>query len=577
MSFIGLVPAIYYNAKQYGCACDGATDDTTNLTNAITAASNAGGGRVFLPGFCAISTPITIPANVQLVGAGLGTGIKPLASFSGAQILLLNGASAGLMDLQITFANTTYSSNPVANGIQITGAQRVLLQNLYLQYINGWAVQSSATAGQANTNLVMEDVFANSCAQGFHSLGVTGSGYNGGQRLANCRMAAIQNGDAYLFEDVQDITCADLFGAVTAGSGNSLHIKGACSNISISSLDIGPSSGPSTGATVLIESGTNGTPNRVTFGQGTIQGGSPGLSITAGTQITLDTLDIYNNGTHGMSFSGSCDAIVVEGCTFNSNGATAAAGHYDLSTTTSGHVTISHCEFQTAQGTGANQVANVINYTTGTVLVSSCQFIGSGFNATNIFNGQPTSVVNCPGYGAVPSTPYVLCDGDLASSSAAGAPGANNTAYLVAVELRVPFTLSSIRVRFGTGGNGFYDVGIYDATGANDGPNNLLAHAAAANNSLATASNTTVSPALIAGSRSLVGGNLPLEPGKYWLAVWMSSTSDTIIRVNGASGMVIVQSGTNAGPLPAAASSLSGLANVVFKPIIMGLKSGGWS
>ncbi len=166
--------------------------------------------------------------------------------------------------------------------------------------------------------------------------------------------------------------------------------------------------------------------------------------------------------------------------------------------------------------------------------------------------------------------PLALYDGELASQATATALVAN-TAYLVGVVLPVPAVLTGIRVRCTAGGTGHYDVGIYDATGTNGAPNNLLAHAAATATSLVTASSVYLTPALI-------GGNLALAAGRYWLALWCDNATDTWNKVASSNANVtIVQSGTNAGPLPALASSLSGLADAGFKPVILGLLQGGFS
>lgn len=166
-----------------------------------------------------------------------------------------------------------------------------------------------------------------------------------------------------------------------------------------------------------------------------------------------------------------------------------------------------------------------------------------------------------------PPTPLALYDGELASNSSGA--GVANTAYLVAVRLPVPATLTNVRVRFQAGGTGHYDVGIYDASGTNGAPGTLLAHAASTSTSLATATGVQT-PALI-------GGNLALAAGNYWLALWVDNATDTFVKASGNNNMMLVQSGTNAGPLPAAASSLTGLANVNLKPMLIGLLSGGWS
>ncbi len=163
--------------------------------------------------------------------------------------------------------------------------------------------------------------------------------------------------------------------------------------------------------------------------------------------------------------------------------------------------------------------------------------------------------------------PFALYDGELASNTT-GTPVAN-TAYLVAAQpLRVPATLTGIRVRFNAGGAGHYDVGIY--SDVNGVPTSLLGHSASSNTALVTATGVQT-PALI-------GGNLALLAGRYWLALWIDNATDTITKQGGANNnMVLVQSGTNAGPLPAAASSLSGLANANFKPLLIGILLNGWT
>ncbi len=160
--------------------------------------------------------------------------------------------------------------------------------------------------------------------------------------------------------------------------------------------------------------------------------------------------------------------------------------------------------------------------------------------------------------------PLALYDGDL-SGGTNGAFGIANTAALVGVVLYAHVVLTGVRVRFGTvGGTGHYDVGLYDGFGVNGAPGVLLAHAAATATSLVTAIGSQT-PALI-------GGNLSLAPGRYWLAVWVDNITDTLQRATGpnASMNVII-------PLPANASSLAGLANNTFKPMILGILQGGWT
>ena len=57
MTFIALVPPIYYNVKNYGAAGDGTTDDTTAIQNAINAMPNTGGVVFLPPGTYKITSP----------------------------------------------------------------------------------------------------------------------------------------------------------------------------------------------------------------------------------------------------------------------------------------------------------------------------------------------------------------------------------------------------------------------------------------------------------------------------------------------------------------------------------------
>lgn len=398
--------AMWY-PQSYGATGNGVTDDTAAIQAAINAAGAAGGGVVYFPpGKYQVSTPLTLSSpQVRLVGAGLNSWIRPTAGFVGAQVILISANFCAVIDLQVQFANGTYSGNPAANGIQVTGAVGTLLQNLYLQAINGWAVQSSATAGQANFNTVISNVRAFQCAQGFHLLGVTGSGFNGLHFMRDCYANQVENGDGYLIEDFHDLVASNIFGEIVAGTGNSIHIKGACASTYFSNVDIGPSPGPTTGATVLIESGANGSPNQIVINGGIIEGGTSDVSITAGINIQIANCHIYNAGTFGINLSGACDGILITGCLFEANGSAGTTGRYDLQSSTTGHVEITGCYFVTPQGSTAGHTNNAINSTAGTVIVLQCAFYGTGYNSGNIFNGFPNLIRSCPGYNPIGNFP----------------------------------------------------------------------------------------------------------------------------------------------------------------------------
>jgi hypothetical protein len=159
-----------------------------------------------------------------------------------------------------------------------------------------------------------------------------------------------------------------------------------------------------------------------------------------------------------------------------------------------------------------------------------------------------------------------LYDGELAQT--ASSVGVANTVYLVGVFLQSYKVLNAMRVRFATGGAGHYDLGIYDATGTNGAPGNLLAHAASSNTSLVTSS-ATLTPAMLT--------SVNLTPGPYWLAMWIDNATDTFNKQSASGSMSVILSGTSAGPLPSLGSSISSLTNATLKPILIGLFANSWS
>lgn len=397
----GSIKNYYTNVKDpaYGAVGDGSADDTAAIQAAINAISTTG-GIVFLPaGAYKVSSNLTMQnANTTLLGVGgQGTLIQPSSSFSGSQIVYITADFCRVQDLTIAYANTTYSSNPAADGIRINACRSGTLLNVYINYINGWAVHSTATAAVACYWWQFVNAHAFQCASGMRIAGDPSSGYNMAHSVTNCIMDQIQNSDAFLIEDAHDVLLANTEGSVTAGSGSTLHIKGNSAAVYLSNSDLGPAPGPGLGATVLIDSSANGSPTQVALVNSIFEGGLTGCTISAGTELMLRNCDFIRNGTHGMSITAG-DAIIISGCLFDLNGATAASGHYDINSSTTGGVQVEGCWFWTPQGTTANHVANCINNTAGYMSVQNTTFNGSGFNSSNIFNGFPQVIKNCRGY-----------------------------------------------------------------------------------------------------------------------------------------------------------------------------------
>lgn len=164
-------------------------------------------------------------------------------------------------------------------------------------------------------------------------------------------------------------------------------------------------------------------------------------------------------------------------------------------------------------------------------------------------------------------TPFIF--GDYPDGSSSAATFVANTVTLYSWVLNSTVTVTNMRCGFSVFGNGHYDLGIYDATGTNTQPGTLLAHCASTNTSLATASGLQ-SPALLATTT--------FQPGKYWIAIWIDNNTDTFYKMSiTITGQSVCMQGTNAGPLPSSAGSISGLANFARKVGVFGLIQGGWS
>jgi len=131
MSFIALVPPIYYNVKQYGAQGNGTTDDTTAIQTAITTAQTAGGGVVYFPpGTYIISNTLTISHdNMELIGAGWSSAIQAGSSMPAAPMI------------QVTVSSTQHRrgikiAEMFINGNSITGVSGIELDNTYQALID---------------------------------------------------------------------------------------------------------------------------------------------------------------------------------------------------------------------------------------------------------------------------------------------------------------------------------------------------------------------------------------------------------------------------------------------------------
>src|SRR6266567_3666976 len=161
----------------------------------------------------------------------------------------------------------------------------------------------------------------------------------------------------------------------------------------------------------------------------------------------------------------------------------------------------------------------------------------------------------------LPAPQMLVSDATDANNSATGALTAG-TAYFSSVSVYTPCTVTKMRCQLSGAPTGNVDMGIFDATGTNGGPGNMLGHTGA------------ILSATGVFTQNLTA-NLALSPGLYWLA-WLDTVADTVFRVaatNIGGNPSVRSSATN---LTVLASSIA-VVNTGNRVAVVGMLSGGYT
>lgn len=138
---------ILYNVRLYGAAGDGITDDSSKVQNAISAAHEAGGGTVYIPGGTYLaSAKITVKENVRLE---LSKGASIKRGYNGAVLELEKNTEivGGTIDANgSTYTGSVIVINTGENAVGQQGYQ--LLEDVLFKDYDTYAVEyTSANKG----------------------------------------------------------------------------------------------------------------------------------------------------------------------------------------------------------------------------------------------------------------------------------------------------------------------------------------------------------------------------------------------------------------------------------------------
>jgi len=411
-----------FNAVAYGADPTGVADSTAAIVNALNAAGTSvpgNGGTVFVPqGKYLISSPLEVPANVTLAGAGsAATRIVPASKFSpqnlngpsgtptpNASAIIVRASGVTIRDLlfepSTAFSVPGKNPNPALDCVQWQEGINLYLCNIQVLSWNGWLLNVVPRAGEP-TGLIVDCIQTLNSAGGIRLVG--GGPESISATISNCNIEFTQSNPVLVIQSCKDVTISNFIGA-TQGSVQgatpvegpavpAIHITGDSAAIWFSNLDVSGYQGaisqkPVIACPVLLidnEVGAAHAPLQIGIVCGQILFGTAGVSVKAASgPIVFSALNINGNTYKGQQV--------------NVSGADIEAGP----------VQFVGCSFMANGYNGTGQDVNVP--TTGVdVSFASCTFASTGVRyAVNLARGNAARITDCdftPGQKSVNGAP----------------------------------------------------------------------------------------------------------------------------------------------------------------------------
>jgi hypothetical protein len=327
---LGCSPSVLFNSQgvvvsAYSVTpCTGAVDDTSALNTELAALGTAGGGVLYIPegASCKVSSTLTVPANVVISGAGTGASTILAGATNLAPMIKLNGANSGVYDLAI---NAAYSgANTSGVTILYNNYTNIRSSNLYIagpcigvdingvsDYLEDTTINNVAGSSCGGIRVGYLTTAANTIDPRITNVTVGGSSTTagwglevldaGGLIVTGSDMVLSTKGTVIVPGAGQEVDWAT-FNNTYMGDTNSQYgvfIQPNASTGIIKGLQCNNCWASSSGLSdVIVANANSGTVTGIHFvGLRAYNGTQNGVTISAGTNVTVDDSHICGNGT----------------------------------------------------------------------------------------------------------------------------------------------------------------------------------------------------------------------------------------------------------------------------------------